>query len=649
MGDRRVRPGDPRLRARSAGGATRSTTPRWRDALLDRCARMVERDKNHPSVVMWSLGNECGTGANLAAMAAWTRERDPSRPLHYEGDRSCARHRRLLPDVRRPRRGRAASAAARRSAAGRPRTGRPAPARCRSSCASTRTPWATAPAASGRLPAAVRALPALPGRVRLGVDRPRPRAAPTTGASSSPTAATSARRCTTATSSATAWSSPTGRRRPGLVEYKKVIEPVRHRAADPAGAIRVTNRTTSATCPTCLRWPCEEEGCRSADGALDVPALPPGGRRPSTCPTLPPDRPPGSAGSRSGRCSPPTRRGPPPATRSPGASCPDPADPPRAPGSTRPGHGAARHPPGPGPVTRWRSVAQRGGGGPVSTAPGSALRHAWARELRPGTGRLVPSATCRSTGRGWTCGGRRPTTTAGTTARPCEPLWRRRRAAPAHGTGSTRSPSGDGALVVRTRVAPAGTDLGLRRHLPLDGGARRAAAGARASSPRGTGPARCPGSACAWPCPAGLRRVEWFGRGPRRGLPRHRPGGPGRPLRGHRGRAPDPVRLPAGERQPGRRALGRPDRRRRERAQGRGRARPSSSPPGRWTSEQLDAARHPTDLRPGDRVWVNLDLAQQGIGSASCGPGVLPAYRLDPAPASFTVRLYPAPAGPSRR
>jgi beta-galactosidase len=37
--------------------------------------------------------------------------------------------------------------------------------------------------------------------------------------------------------------------------------------------------------------------------------------------------------------------------------------------------------------------------------------------------------------------------------------------------------------------------------------------------------------------------------------------------------------------------------------------------------------------------WVNLDLAQQGIGSASCGPGVLPAYRLDPAPASLTVRL----------
>jgi beta-galactosidase len=60
-----------------------------------------------------------------------------------------------------------------------------------------------------------------------------------------------------------------------------------------------------------------------------------------------------------------------------------------------------------------------------------------------------------------------------------------------------------------------------------------------------------------------------------------------------------------------------------------------------WTSEHLDQARHPTDLVPDDRVWVNLDLAQEGIGSASCGPGVLPAYRLDPAPASFAVRLLP--------
>ncbi|WP_037568872.1 glycoside hydrolase family 2 TIM barrel-domain containing protein [Phaeacidiphilus oryzae] len=64
-----------------------SDDPRWRTAYLDRIERTVERDKNHPSVIMWSLGNEAGDGGNLAAMAAWVRERDPSRPIHYEGDR----------------------------------------------------------------------------------------------------------------------------------------------------------------------------------------------------------------------------------------------------------------------------------------------------------------------------------------------------------------------------------------------------------------------------------------------------------------------------------------------------------------------------------------------------------------------------------
>ncbi|MGW8566401.1 glycoside hydrolase family 2 TIM barrel-domain containing protein [Isoptericola sp. NPDC055881] len=63
-----------------------SDDPRWREAYLDRVQRTVERDKNHPSIVLWSLGNESGTGSNLAAMAEWTRHRDPSRPVHYEGD-----------------------------------------------------------------------------------------------------------------------------------------------------------------------------------------------------------------------------------------------------------------------------------------------------------------------------------------------------------------------------------------------------------------------------------------------------------------------------------------------------------------------------------------------------------------------------------
>ena len=63
---------------------------RWRAAYLDRIERTVERDKNHPSVIIWSLGNESGTGANLAAMSNWVHARDPERPVHYEGDRVAA-------------------------------------------------------------------------------------------------------------------------------------------------------------------------------------------------------------------------------------------------------------------------------------------------------------------------------------------------------------------------------------------------------------------------------------------------------------------------------------------------------------------------------------------------------------------------------
>ncbi len=62
--------------------------PDWRDALLDRIDRMIERDKNRPSVIIWSLGNESWTGRNLAALEERIRDRDPSRPLHYERDAS---------------------------------------------------------------------------------------------------------------------------------------------------------------------------------------------------------------------------------------------------------------------------------------------------------------------------------------------------------------------------------------------------------------------------------------------------------------------------------------------------------------------------------------------------------------------------------
>ena len=64
---------------------TLASTPDWHDAFMDRVVRMAERDKNHPSIIFWSLGNESGYGANHAAMSAWLHEFDPTRPVHYEG------------------------------------------------------------------------------------------------------------------------------------------------------------------------------------------------------------------------------------------------------------------------------------------------------------------------------------------------------------------------------------------------------------------------------------------------------------------------------------------------------------------------------------------------------------------------------------
>jgi beta-galactosidase len=58
---------------------------RYLAAWIDRTSRMAIRDKNHPSIILWSLGNESGHGTNHEAAAAWLRRYDPSRPLHYEG------------------------------------------------------------------------------------------------------------------------------------------------------------------------------------------------------------------------------------------------------------------------------------------------------------------------------------------------------------------------------------------------------------------------------------------------------------------------------------------------------------------------------------------------------------------------------------
>ena len=59
--------------------------PEWKETVIDRGRSMFERHKNHPSILMWSVGNESYAGTNLLAMADFLRERDPRRLVHYEG------------------------------------------------------------------------------------------------------------------------------------------------------------------------------------------------------------------------------------------------------------------------------------------------------------------------------------------------------------------------------------------------------------------------------------------------------------------------------------------------------------------------------------------------------------------------------------
>jgi beta-galactosidase len=197
----------------------------------------------------------------------------------------------------------------------------------------------------------------------------------------------------------------------------------------------------------------------------------------------------------------------------------------------------------------------------------------------------------------------------------------------------------DGALVVRARVAPAATDLGVvatYRWTAVAGGLRLEVA----VVPEGEWPCPLPRVGLRMGVPAELRRVEWFGRGPGETY-----ADTGRAARVGRFVASveelqTPYLYPQenGNRRGVRWATLTDDHGRGLQVEGEPTIDLTARP---WTSEQLDHARHPTDLVAGDRVWVNLDLAQQGIGSASCGPGVLPAYRLDPRPVSFAVRLLP--------
>ncbi|GAA4673392.1 glycoside hydrolase family 2 TIM barrel-domain containing protein [Phytohabitans rumicis] len=570
--------------------------PAWRDALADRIERMVERDKNHPSVVVWSLGNESGAGAAFGEASRWIRARDPSRPIHYERDRTY-RH---------------------------------------SDFASVMYPSLDDLDAIGR-----REEPAPEGVEPGSPDDERRRGLPfllceyAHAMGNGPGSLVDYQRILEAHErfcGAFVWEwidhglrapdgglwhggdidhRPSGGRfcldgllfadrtpSPGLAEYAKAIEPVEITVA--GGRVALRNRYDVVDLSHLrLEWTVEDGGVPVESGSLAVPHLPARGLGSVAMPVVPAGRSERWLTVRAVL-----------ATDTAWAPA---------------GHEVA-----------W-------GQGLISAAaPAPARRGSLDRgpaRFDPRTGELVRLGDL-------------------TVAGPMLDVWR----APVEndlGQGGRNNLAqawrtvgldrmlhrvdevcvADDRLVVRGRSAPAGRALGLRTELVWEPAGDHAVRLAVTVEPEGDwADVTLPRLGVRLALPAGLARATWFGRGPGESYvdsqaaarvgrfaadidamqtpypwPQENGNhvrtrwleltGPDLPTLGVRG---DPwfdftVR--------------------------------------RWTSEALDRATKPSDLHASDRVWLNVDHAQQGIGSASCGPALPDRYRLPVAPYSFTTVL----------
>ncbi|WP_246157408.1 glycoside hydrolase family 2 TIM barrel-domain containing protein [Catellatospora sichuanensis] len=587
--------------------------PAWRDALVDRAQRMVARDRNHPSIVMWSLGNEAGEGDNLGHMAAAIRALDNTRPLHYEGDQSCRYtdvYSRMYADHHE------VELIGRRE---------------------------EAPLDDSELDARRRAMPFLqceyghamgngPGglheyqqlfekydRLHGGfvwewIDHGI-RSRTTDGREFHAYGGDFGEELHDGNFICDGLVFPDRTPSPGLLEYKKVIEPIRITDAG-TGTFTIENRHdfTDLTGLT-LHWTYEIDGVEHAGGELPCPQLAAGRSETVTLPAVDAPADGGEAWW--------TVRA---------VLAEDTA-------WSQAGHEIA-----------WGQWPAVDAAGPVNgvKATGLALDGIAPVEIKNAEAGFGMPRTARFDERG------RLVEIGGIgLVSPRVDLWRAPTDNDAHALAATWRHAGmhrvhertvdviaDGdALVVRTRVAPAATDAGLLvtyrwseagdvLRLQLD------------ITPDGVWTVPLPRLGLRLGLPADYGQVEWFGRGPGEAYADTR-------LAARVGRftsTVDALQTPYvfpqenGSRLDVRWAN-------LTDAAGAGLRIGGGSPfqftARRWTSEQLDAARHLTDLVPGDHVWVNVDLAQHGIGSNSCGPGVLPEHGLQAAPATFTVVFVP--------
>ncbi|WP_037683348.1 glycoside hydrolase family 2 TIM barrel-domain containing protein [Streptomyces cellulosae] len=597
--------------------------PEWTEACLDRIRRTVERDKNHPSVVMWSLGNESGSGRNLDAMAAWVRGRDPGRPVHDEGDHEC-RHsdvysRMYLPHDEVEAIGRRAEP---------PLDDPDADARRRSLpfilCEYAHA-MGNGPGGLAEYQRLFERYPRLQGGfVWEWIDHGLRRRTPD-GREYFAYGGDFGEPFHDGTFVIDGLLFPDRTPSPGLVELKKTVEPVTIRAAegreDRRGRrIRITNQYDFSDLRH-LRF----ELALSSDGQpvlakpLQVPPVAAGETAEIELPALP-------AVDGEGWIT---------------ISAVLAEDQPWAPA----GHEVA-----------WTQLPLTEAGQPSRSGAGPRLA---AVPRRRSDGRLVLGSG-EFDGRS----GRLVRLGAMDIDGPVLDLWR----APTDNdrSASLWGPADDSAV---RRWRRAGLDRLLHRVDEVADGPdgilvrTRVAAAAQASGmtveyrwaadesglvltvrvePAGDWPGGLPRLGVRMAVPGRLGRVRWFGLGPGEAYPDSRSAA----RVGRFSSTVDALQTPyVVPQENGARA----DVRWAELSGGDGPALRMESvgiprfslTARRWTTGDLESARHTTDLAPSDRIFLHLDAAQYGLGSASCGPGVLPAHRLEAAPFTWSLRLSP--------
>jgi beta-galactosidase len=562
---------------------------RWTPALLDRAARMVERDKNHPSVVIWSLGNEAGTGRGLTAMAEWIHGRDASRLVHYEGDWDCRDtdiYSRMYADHAETERiGRGLDGGTHK------RRGLPF-IQCEYGHAMGNGPGGIAD---------YQRIFEEHDRIQGGfiwewIDHgiTHPELGYAYGGDFGEELHDGNFVCDGLVF-------PDRTPSPGLIEFKKVIEPVRIEVDGPAGTVRVRNAFDFADLSSlAFEWAYEIDGRTVEAGALSVPALRPGESAEVKLPQPPTGGPAGEALW--------TVRA---------LLAEDTA-------WARKDHQVA-----------WAQL-------PVVERPSPSV----APSDRPtASERLIylgPASFDVRTGALKTIGGldvtglrldvwRAPTDND--SGAPWQPelrfgeLWRK--------FGLHRMQHrldgvelGEDALTVRTRVAPAAWEIGLRTTYRWTSDGTRLKLTVSVD-PEGDWTVPLPRLGIRFGL-SSANHVKWYGGGPGEGYPDTRSAS----MVSRHHSTVDELQTPYLRPQEN---GARPDVRWAEL----GGLRIDGDPEfwftaRRWTTEQLDAAAHLTDLRAGDTVWVNLDHGQMGIGSASCGPAALPQYHLPAGPAEFS-------------